>query len=91
MKYSLDISNFIDEISGLSPSVVFLYFFALISEEGFRGAKTIKIEKFGEIPACINAKGSTFTGGLLYARIYSKSLKENSKMLRENVILMSFV
>ena len=35
MKCSLGISNFLEEISGLSHSVVFLYFFALIAEEGF--------------------------------------------------------
>ena len=32
---SLGISNFLEEISSLSHSVVFLYFFALIAEEGF--------------------------------------------------------
>ena len=35
MKCSLGILNFLEEISGLSNSVVFLYFFALITEEGF--------------------------------------------------------
>ena len=35
MKCSLGISNFLGEISSLSHSVVFLYFFALIAEEGF--------------------------------------------------------
>ena len=35
MKYSLGISNFLEEMSSLSHSVVFLYFFALIAEEGF--------------------------------------------------------
>ena len=35
MKYFLDISNFLEELSSLSHSVVFLYFFALITEEGF--------------------------------------------------------
>ena len=35
MKYSLGISNFLEEISSLSHSVVFLYFFALIAEEGY--------------------------------------------------------
>ena len=35
MKCSLGISNFLEEISSLSPSIVFLYFFALITEEGF--------------------------------------------------------
>ena len=35
MKYSLGNSNFLDEISSLSHSIVFLYFFALIAVEGF--------------------------------------------------------
>src|SRR5574337_696779 len=35
MKCSLGISNYLDEISSLSHSTVFLYFFALITEEGF--------------------------------------------------------
>ena len=35
MKCSFGISNFLEEISSLSHSVVFLYFFALITEEGF--------------------------------------------------------
>ena len=35
MKRSLGISNFLEEISSLSHSIVFLYFFALISKEGF--------------------------------------------------------
>ena len=34
MKCSLVISNFLEEISSLSHSIVFLYFFALITEEG---------------------------------------------------------
>ena len=35
MKCSFGISNFLEEIPSLSHSVVFLYFFALIAEEGF--------------------------------------------------------
>ena len=35
MKCSLGISNFLEEVSGLSHSIVFFYFFALITEEGF--------------------------------------------------------
>ena len=35
MKYSLDISNFLEEIPSLSHSIAFFYFFALITEEGF--------------------------------------------------------
>ena len=35
MKYSLGISNFLEEISSLSHSIVFFYFFALLTEEIF--------------------------------------------------------
>ena len=35
MKCSLGISNFLEEISSLPHSIVFLNFFALITEEGF--------------------------------------------------------
>jgi len=35
MKCSLAISNFLEEISSLSHSIIFLYFFALSTEEGF--------------------------------------------------------
>ena len=35
MECSVGISNFLEEISSLSHSVVSLYFFALITEEGF--------------------------------------------------------
>ena len=35
MKSSLGIYNFLEAISSLSHSIVFLYFFALITEEGF--------------------------------------------------------
>ena len=35
MKCSLGISKFLEETSNLSHSIVFLYFFALITEEGF--------------------------------------------------------
>ena len=35
MKFSLGIYSFLEEISSLSHSIVFLYFFALITEEGF--------------------------------------------------------
>ena len=36
MKCSFGISDFLEEISSLSHSVAFLYFFALIAEEGFQ-------------------------------------------------------
>ena len=35
LKCSLDVSNFLEEITSLSHSIVSLYFYALITEEGF--------------------------------------------------------
>ena len=35
MKYPFNISNFLEDKSSFSHSIVFLYFFALIIEEGF--------------------------------------------------------
>ena len=46
MKCSLTISNFLEEISSLSHSIVFFYFFALITEEGF-------ISPFYSLELCI--------------------------------------
>ena len=44
MKYSLCIANFLEEISSVSHSIVFLYFFALITEECFRIYPVIQTE-----------------------------------------------
>ena len=44
MKCSLGISNFLEEISSLSDSVIFLYFFALIAEEGFLMSSCYSLE-----------------------------------------------
>ena len=44
MKCSLAISNFLDKISSLSHSIVFLYFFALITEEGFLNSLCYSLE-----------------------------------------------
>ena len=44
MKCSLGISNFLEDISSLSQSVVFLYFFALITEEGFLSSPCYSLE-----------------------------------------------
>ena len=49
MKYSLGISNFLEEISSLSHSVVFLYFFALIAEEVFKEKKNLSLLFFGTL------------------------------------------
>ena len=44
MKCSLSISNFLEEISSLSHSVIFLYFFALIAEEDFLISPSYSLE-----------------------------------------------
>ena len=46
MKSSLGICNFLEEISCLSHSIVFLYFFALITEEGFLISPCYSLELF---------------------------------------------
>ena len=44
IKCSLGISNFLEEISRLSHSVVFLYFFAFLAEEGFLNTPGYSLE-----------------------------------------------
>ena len=44
MKCSLGISNFLEEIYSLSHSIVFLYFFALITEESFLNSSCYSLE-----------------------------------------------
>ena len=62
MKFSLVIVNFLEEISSLSYSVVFLYFFAQIIEEGFLISPCYSLE------LCIQM------GVSIYALIYTISL-----------------
>ena len=54
MKYSLGISSFLEEISSLSHSIVFLYFFVLITEEGFL------ISPYYSLELCIQMNGYIF-------------------------------
>ena len=44
MKCSLGISNFFEEISSLSHSIIFLYLFELITEEGFLNSPCYSLE-----------------------------------------------
>ena len=46
MKCSLGISNFLEEISSHSHSIVFLYYFELITEEGFLISSCYSLELF---------------------------------------------
>ena len=56
MKYSLGISNFLEEIASLSRSAVFLYFLALIAEEGFLISSCYSLELFGTSWICHEVK-----------------------------------
>ena len=57
MKSSLGISNFLEEICSLSHSVVFLYFFALITEENSRVGKTRDLfKKIRDTKGTLHAK-----------------------------------
>ena len=71
MKYSLGISNILEEISSLSHSVVFLYFFALIAEEGCLVSPGYSLE------LCIQMGISLFSplpfGSLLFTAICKAS------------------
>ena len=64
MKCSLGISNFLEEISSLSYSVVFLYFFALIAEEGFLLSPGYSLE----LP---DSNGNRSFSPLLFASLFS--------------------
>ena len=63
MKCSLGISNFLEEISSLSHSVVFLYFFALIAEEGFLISPCYSLE------LCIQ-KGISFLFSFAFHKVW---------------------
>ena len=63
MKFSLIISNFLEEISSLSHSVVFLYFFALIAEEAFLISSCYSLE------LCIQMLISFLFASLLFTAI----------------------
>ena len=52
MKCSLGISNFLEEISSLSHSVVFLYFFALITDEGLLMSPCCSLELCIQMGIC---------------------------------------
>ena len=71
MKCSLGISNFLEEISSLSHSVVFLYFFALIAEEGFLISPCYSLELC--IQMCIFFFFSLLFASLLFLAIYKAS------------------
>ena len=68
MKYSLRISNFLEEISSFSHSIVFLYFFALIAEEGFIISSCYSLELF--IQMGISFLFSFFFSPLFFSQLF---------------------
>ena len=71
MKCSLGISNFLEQISSLSHSIVFLYFFALITEEGFLISPCYSLE------LCIEIGVSSFYP-LPFASLYTAICRASS-------------
>ena len=71
MKCSLGISNFLEEISGLSHSIVFLYFFALIAEKGFLISPCYSLELYIQIG--IYSFSSLLFASLLFSDICNAS------------------
>ena len=68
MKCSLGISNFLEEISSLSHSVVSLYFFALITEGGFLISSCYSLE------LCIQMFKSFFPFLLFFSLLFFSQL-----------------
>ena len=67
MKCSLGISNFLEEISSLSHYIVFLYFFALITEEGFLISPCYSLEIcMLALSLCIHHTVITWKASIIY-------------------------
>ena len=71
MKCSLGISNFLEEISSLSHSVVFLYFLPLIAEEGF------PISPCSSLELCIQM-GKSYLFSFVFRFFFSAICKSSS-------------
>ena len=71
MKCSLAISNFLEEISSISHYIVFLYFFALITEEGFLISPHYSLEIC--IQMCISFLSPLPLASLLFSAICESS------------------
>ena len=67
MKCSLSVSNFLEEISNLSHSIVFLYFFALIAEEGFLISPQYSLELCIQMVYLLAILGTQHSDGYILA------------------------
>ena len=82
MKCSLGISNFLEEMSSVSHSMIFLYFFALITEEGFLISPCYSLE------LCIRVGISLL---FAFAFCFSSFLSYLLGLLRQPFSLFSFL
>ena len=71
MKYSLIISNFLEEISSLSHSIVFLYFFVLITEEVFLISSSYSLELCIQIGICFLFSFAFFLNFIFIFKLYN--------------------
>ena len=72
MKCSLGIANFHEKISSISHSIVFLYFFALITEEGFLVSPCYSLE------LCIEMSYLSFSPLLFASLLFTAICKASS-------------
>ena len=84
MKCSLGTSNFLDEISSLSHSIIFLYLFVLISEEGFLISPCFSLEL--RIQMCFSSRVFVMS----YMKSSQSSLSTMAILLRSynNILLV---
>ena len=81
MKCSLGVSNFLEEISSLSLSIVLLYFFALIAKEGFPISPCYSLE------LCIQM-GISFLFSKLPTSVQSSKKQESSRKTSTSALLI---
>ena len=91
MECSLGISNFREEMSSLSHSVVFLYFFALIAKEGFLISHCYSLELciqmlisflffFSQLFASLKVKVKLLSRVQLFATLWTVALQAPPSM-----------
>ena len=85
MKCSLGISDFLEEISSLSHSVVFLYFFALIAEECFLISSCYSLELCIQMLKLLKYKLKTNIMNRVLLKLYN-NLQNISSILSKNCL-----
>jgi len=84
MKCSLGISHFLEEISSLSHSIVFLYIFTLITEENNRMGKTRDLfKKIRDTKGTFHAKMGTIKDRNVMDLTEAEDIKKRWQQYRE--------